>query len=109
MKITHDTCENEILGFISRFTNKGRYRQVIDAFTCGCCWWFARILAERFTEKKPVIMYDEIKNHFGTQINGHTYDITGNVTNAYSWKPWNDIDDALLKKRIIRDCIQFEE
>lgn len=43
----------------------------------------------------------------GTQIQGRLYDITGDVTEKYQVKPWDALDDGLLKKRIIRDCILF--
>lgn len=34
-------------------------------------------------------------------------DITGDVTEKYQVKPWDALDDELLKKRIVRDCILF--
>ena len=52
-------------------------------------------------------MYDQVENHFVTQIQGRLYDITGDVTEKYQVKPWDALDDELLKKRIIRDCILF--
>lgn len=33
-------------------------------------------------------------------------DIT-DVTFKYEWKPWSEVDDELLRARIIRDCIMF--
>jgi hypothetical protein len=52
-------------------------------------------------------MYDEIANHFGTMIGDKVYDITGDVTDHYLWKPWHLIEDPLLKEKIVRDCIMF--
>ena len=49
----------------------------------------------------------QTSNHFGTKINGRVYDITGDVTFKYEWKPWSEVDDELLRARIIRDCIMF--
>lgn len=33
--------------------------------------------------------------------------ITGDVTEKYQVEPWDALDDELLKKRVIRDCILF--
>ena len=52
-------------------------------------------------------MYDEVINHFGTEINGRVYDITGDVTFKYKWKQWSEVDNELLRARIIRDYIMF--
>lgn len=79
-----------------------------DVFISGCCYWFAKILYDRFAlTYGAVIMYDEVENHFGTKIAGRVYDITGDVTLKYEWKAWSDVDDELLRSRIIRDCIMF--
>jgi len=99
---------DKVNSFISRFTGSGKYEQVIEAFTCGCCYWFADILAKRFYKDGPEIMYDQVINHFGTQICGRVYDITGDVTDDYDWIPWKDLDDISLTQRIERDCIMFE-
>jgi hypothetical protein len=41
-------------------------------------------------------------------IDHRIYDITGDVTDAYSgWIPWNEYDDSSEIERIIRDCIMF--
>lgn len=99
---------DKVNSFISRFTGSGRYEQVIKTFSFGCCYWFAHILAERFAYDGAEIMYDQVVNHFGTQINGRVYDITGDVTDAFEWECWEDLGDALLATRIERDCIMFE-
>ncbi len=43
----------DVLMFIGRFSTDGHnYRQeVIEAFTRGCCYWFAYILEARFGEQ----------------------------------------------------------
>ena len=102
-----DPKTKEILRFIARFTSDGKNTQVIDTFTNGCCFWFAEILGSRFRDQKPVMMYDQIMNHFGMQINYRVYDITGDVTDQYTWEPWLKIDDELLRARVIRDCVDF--
>lgn len=100
--------QNEVFRFIDRFTNRGKLEQVIEAFTCGCCYWFARILEERFKQVIGTeIVYDAVMNHFATRIAGRVYDITGDVTDAYRWEPWSDFSDESQRKRIVRDCVMF--
>lgn len=104
-----------VLGFIDRFTANGTRKEVIDTFSCGCCYWFANILHSRFISgevwKKCYIVYDQIENHFGCLIDDTVYDITGIVTDKYNWEPWHKIikEDFELSKRIIRDCIIMTE
>ena len=52
-------------------------------------------------------MYDDIANHFGTRVGDRVFDITGDVTSEYQWKPWSEMDDELHRSRIERDCINF--
>lgn len=99
--------QDEVLAFLNRFTNNGEHQQVIDAFTNGCCYWMAFVLAERFSTDDAAIMYDEVMNHFGTMIDGIVYDITGDVTGFYDWKPWSLFEDEAAKSRIVRDCVLF--
>ena len=96
--------EEDILDFLGKFK---KYGTTEEAFTNGCCYWFSVILTERFKDKGAEIMYDEINNHFGTRIFNRVYDITGDVTEEYSWFRWNDLNDDLLKSIITRDCIMF--
>lgn len=88
-------------------THFHEYSDIEDVFTKGCCYWFAVILKTRFADDDPVIVYDETANHFGTEIEGRVYDITGDVTHDYDWESWDDLDDELLRERIIRDCVMF--
>lgn len=86
--------------FIKRFSGDS-----VEVFTCGCCYWFAVILHERY--KRSTIMYSPL-NHFGTKINGRIYDITGDVTDSYpDWIAWDEYDDSTHKKRLIKQCINF--
>lgn len=105
--------ENEILSFISRFTNGGRYHEVIEVFTCGACYWFAKILYERFRQHEGdadvVIMYDSVVNHFGCRIWDRIYDITGDCTEQYDWSRWPVFEDLSWERKIVRDCILFKE
>ena len=99
--------KDKVLHFISRFKSGDKENRVEYVFTNGCCFWFAYILQSRFASDGAVIMYDDIMNHFGTEISGRIYDITGDVTEQYSWIPWNNIQDELHRSRIIRDCVLF--
>jgi hypothetical protein len=93
----------EVSNFLQRFHSDNNVDVV---FTCGCCYWFALILYLRF-QGRSRIMYDQVENHFVTEIDGRIYDITGDVTGKYQVEPWDELDDSSLKRRIVRDCIMF--
>lgn len=97
------------LKFISRFTADGRREEVIDCFMNGCCYWFARMLAERFLDCAPVLMYAPVEGHFATLIFDRVYDITGDVTDKYKWERWVDYRsrEPGQGKIIRRDCVMF--
>lgn len=102
--------EEKVQKFLNRLTHNGKYEQVIDTFSNGCCYYASIMLHERFlTEAITEIMYDDIANHFGCLIDDRIYDITGDVTNKYDWQYWPEfaLQDKLLTDRIIRDCIDF--
>lgn len=97
----------EIINFIHRFTDNNQNTAVIEKFQCGCCYWFAEILCERFFLESARIVYDVVANHFAAQIQGRAYDITGDVTDQYNFVDWNLYDDEIHRSRIIRDCVYF--
>lgn len=105
-----DVLEEKVLNFINKFTLKGKRQEVIECFTCGCCYWFAIILLRRFPD--GYIVYDQVENHYAYYISmlKKVYDITGDVTNSYNWEKWNDVvkADSLLASRLYRDCIIME-
>lgn len=92
-----------VLDFIKQFRDLGAE----NCFSNGMCYWFASILKRRFLDEHCHLMYDEIANHFGCEINGIVYDITGIVTKEYDWEPWIQFStrDYKLTERIERDCI----
>lgn len=94
--------DDAINTFLLRFHD---YENVNDVFQKGCCYWFSLVLHVRFQNSR--IMYDQVSNHFVTEINGRLYDITGDVTDKYNTVPWEEYDDSLDKNRVIRDCIMF--
>ena len=100
----------DVLMFIGRFSTDG-FKSRDDVLRCfleGCCYWFAYILDTRFRyEYQTQIVIDYIAGHFGCRINGHVYDITGNVTYNYEWEKWDECADSEQKKRIMEQCINF--
>ena len=82
-----------------------------ETFLCGCCYWFAFILQERFG---GTMMYEPVKNHFVQEIGGRFYDASGDVTDTYKNSEylmfWSDMEqyDPLLYQRLVRDCIRKE-
>ncbi len=96
---------DEVNKFLKRFHIDDN--KVDTVFTSGCCYWFAYILYRRFIRDGAVVMYASIDNHFGTKVFGKVYDITGDVTYKYDWKPWLDFGDEIEKERIVHDCIMF--
>ena len=94
----------DVGNFIKRFTE---HESTSETFLNGCCYWFAYILYRRFLRQNSRIMYDQVENHFGTQIGGRVYDISGDVTTKYDWIPWEELGDDMHKSRIVRDCIMF--
>lgn len=99
----------DVLMFIGRFSTDGQGTrwEVVECFTQGCCYWFAFILYQRFAEYGARIMIDYDAKHFECEIGGGVYDITGDVTERYTWEPWVGCTDAALIQRITEYCIMF--
>lgn len=95
---------DKVIRFIEHFQNLG----TIDTFTNGCCYWFAKILEERFNGE---IMYNPVDNHFVTLIDGLLFDITGKLDNNENWYQWDEYKklDELETKRIYKYCINKTE
>lgn len=99
------TKQELILDFIRQFRDLGAE----NTFSNGMCYYFTTILRRRFGTSNGIIMYDQVTNHFATEIEGRIYDITGDVTAnpEYHWECWTDVrkHDPALAKLIRRDCI----
>lgn len=93
--------------FITHFHTVSADQNIDRVFTNGCCYWFALILCTRFPNAK--MMYDVVENHFVAEINGKTYDITGDVTGKYNVILWDKYDDPIHRERIKKQCIDFTE
>lgn len=103
--------DKAVIRFISRFTNTGKYDQVIEAFTCGCCFWFAQILSERFG---GTILFDDIEGHFATKIGERVYDVRGDITHEqHHWNRWDSWEDPAnpsgARMSVVNGCILFSE
>ena len=99
------TKQELILNFIRQFRDLGAE----NTFSNGMCYYFTTILRRRFGSSNCPIMYDQVANHFATEIEGRIYDITGDITDnpEYHWERWTDVrkHDPALAKLIRRDCI----
>ena len=96
----------DVMNFINVFTSSNNNKEIIDVFSkCKCSYWFATILFRRFILNQATIVYDVQKRHFGTRIGNHVYDITGIVTDKYTWEVWvsvnKDIKDAITNELIM--------
>lgn len=52
-------------------------------------------------------MFDGEEHHFGTEIRGRVYDITGDVTEKYKWVSWDSIPDDKERQKILNEYINF--
>lgn len=104
---------DKVMKFINGFTDNGKRQGVIKCFTEGHCYWFAHILFERFGKYEfvePFIMYDDVSGHFGCRICGHVYDITGDVSDSYTWGLWRTYERLEPKHATtIRKCCILKE
>ena len=100
-----ETKQEVILNFIKQFRDLGAE----NCFSNGMCYYFTLVLRKRFGPFCSTILYDEVINHFATQIDGRIYDITGDITDnqEYHWKRWTTVvaEDPKHSKRIYRDCV----
>ena len=104
--------KQKILDFIQDFTDNNKKTELILTFTQGYCYYFCEILAARFFEEAEhcEFYYNPVIGHFATYIDGHLYDVTGELTMDSKWTSWDYLylEDDLLAKRIVRDCIKKE-
>lgn len=108
MKIKLTPINRTVLNFIHRFTKRHdkTLPDVERCFTDGCCWWFAHILCERF---RGEMVYDEVDGHFGCEINGRVYDITGKIPDGPKWTKWSEYceREPNRSKTILKECAYF--
>lgn len=93
--------DEEILDFIDKFGDSR------EAMKGEMCYWFARILAERFGGE---VIYQSVDCHFCTLIENRFYDASGNITKeinpnyAMPWKDYQRFEPA-HSARVIREAI----
>lgn len=93
----------EILDFINSFNTD---KSVEILFTEKCCYWFAKILEDRFYRYHPDLYYDPHMCHFMVRIFDNYYDIKGAIPAdeyAILWEEYCEEHpmDALL---VIKNC-----
>ena len=100
-------ANEEVLQFIRGFA------PAQTLFLNGYCYWFARILTERFA---GWIMYEPVDNHFMACIGYEYYDASGMVTDQYprarSWDRYKRFEkkhDPLHIWRLKNLCILKKE
>ena len=93
----------EVEEFISHF------HDCRNSFLNGNCYWFARVLQERFKPWYSAdIMYNQIDNHFACRIDTLLFDANGIVNaNLKNWVLWAGylLNEPLDAARVYRDCI----
>lgn len=94
--------KNDVLSFIKIFR---RYSDSVELFTNCACYWFAKILNERFPSS--YIVYNPEDVHFATWIDGDVYDITGILDSVNDpWFDWEQYkEDAIDSDEIERLCV----
>ena len=70
----------EVEEFIQNFKEYEKDGVLEKTFTQGWCYWFATILASRFSNYGAEILYEPVRGHFITLIGNRYYDIRGDVT-----------------------------
>lgn len=93
----------KIRKFIENFKQFEQNNVLFDTFTGGYCYWFAVILAERFSGGQ--ILYEPVEGHFVTKIANRYYDIRGDVTKLYQGKQFYDEAQCLDTESILNGCV----
>ena len=98
--------ENKITKFINGIRQK-HPKEIEDTFMNGYCYWFARILAERF---KGEVWFNPLQVHFACNIGIYLYDVTGMIEDAYGWVSWEQyqIEHHAESMQIIKKIIKKE-
>lgn len=104
---------------IEKFIVPFRKKDIIDLFTTGYCYYFAKILAIRFDAFfwHPVeLYYNPVDCHFACLIANKLWDINGAISNDiieyktnkhgnwYRWSYYVDFD-LLDSDRVVKNCI----
>lgn len=94
-----EDLKDEVLDFI-----KKRWANTDGNWFNGNCYWFAKILCERF--RRLEVYYLPIMGHFVAGDGAHFYDASGEVTPDE--EPWSfkriRQEDPLWYRHLLRDC-----
>ena len=91
--------KEEILDFINR-----RWRGSEELFTTGNCYWFARILSDRFD---TIMYYMPVSGHFiSKDRDDNFYDVTGLITPTEEVINLETIyfEDPIWYYRLMKNC-----
>lgn len=120
-----NTVTSDIEKFIAKF-NEGN-QDIINFFMNGKCYWFAKVLQERFDSGN--ILYNEIDGHFvyyypasweDENYGVNLYDIRGRMKfnnkgelleymrKCINFEYMKSVDKSHYD-RLIRDCVNFED
>lgn len=111
-----EELKQEIIQFIENFKNRGDKEKIEEFFLNGCCYWFMRILDERFGQQGD-FLYDIKNNHFVyyfPQLEDAVFDIRGYLGTAREqdadYEYWDKYVyyDPLHYSRIVNNCIKLE-
>lgn len=97
----------KICKFIDKFKEYDQNDVIVKTFMNGQCYWFAVILAERFSGGQ--ILYEPIEGYFVTKIVGRYYDIRGDVTELYEGATFYDEKQCFEMDSILRGCMLKED
>jgi hypothetical protein len=91
---------NVIEEFIHR-----RFASTNANWTNGNCYWFAKILTDRFEGLE--IYYIPSEGHFVAGDGENFFDYNGLIKGTYRYIPFKEIkeDDPLWYSRLIKDCV----
>ena len=85
-----------------------------ESFLFGNCYWYARILKERFSPWcKTEIMYNQVENHFCCCLTNGAGSFLADIRGVFTtgipdgWKKWEDyiVEEPIDAARVYRDCI----
>lgn len=104
------TNEEVIKDFIFKFSVYGQ--QVIDCFTTGNCYWFAKILFDRFGSLSDDAMfsiyYDDIDGHFVCKLLNKYWGINGEYKSDHELHSfyWWYCNDNERFERLWNQCVK---
>ena len=109
MNINRSHLHPEITDFIRHFLQEND--EVQASFLYGNCYWFAKILEQRFERQYHCggLYYNQVCNHFAVCLEGELFDALGILgpNTKPGWVPWwhYKIVEPSDSYRVVRDCV----